>query len=216
MDVRITQAAIADTQEESSEGGTNMSWEEMSKKEVKCPCGKGVVTLITEGDDWNRYREKTSIECPKCRKIYEIIEKTHHGLLASDGCWKEYALLRKDYPTSEYAFMKIVDVPMDTPFHVYLIRAYSKKDLVDILEEYQSITRVKDLVGAPKRVAKDSKERTGQAVRENIIVDISKALELYDDDPSNGDKYEESDRIRKAKHEEYLKKREKHLIKLDF
>lgn len=43
-----------------------MSWEEMSKKEVKCPCKKGVVTLTTYGNDWNRFKECTTVS----REIY--------------------------------------------------------------------------------------------------------------------------------------------------
>ena len=51
-----------------------MSWEEMSKKEVKCPCKKGVVTLTTYGDDWNRFKESASIEADQI-DILEIMAK---------------------------------------------------------------------------------------------------------------------------------------------
>lgn len=110
-----------------------MSWEEMSKKEVKCPCKKGVATLTTYGDDWNRFKESASIECPDCKKKYEILEKTHHRLMASDGSWSEYFLIPKDYPKSEYSIMEIISVPKDAPFYVYLIKTYLKKDLAEIL-----------------------------------------------------------------------------------
>ena len=193
-----------------------MSWEEMSKKEVKCPCKKGVVTLTTYGDDWNRFKESASIECPDCKKKYEILEKTHHGLMASDGSWTEYFLIPKDYPKSEYSIMEIISVPKDAPFYVYLIKKYLKKDLAEILEEYRNITRVKDLRGMPSRLAKDSKERTGSAIRETIIENICMALEHYDEDPSNREITNAIDIEREAKQKEYLKERDKHLIKLDF
>jgi len=193
-----------------------MSWEEINKKQVKCPCVKGVVTLITEGDDWNRYREKASVDCPECKKNYDIVTKTHHGLLASDGSWTEYALIKKGYPQSEYSFTQIINVPKDTPFYIYLIRAYLKNDLIDILEEYQSITRVKDLRGIYKRVAKESKERTGSAIREIIIADINNALLHYDEDPANREAFDAREKERKQKQEEYIRERDKHLIKLDF
>lgn len=186
-----------------------MSWEEMSKKEVKCPCKKGVVTLITYSDDWNRFKESVGIECSDCKKKYDIFEKIHHGLMASDGSWTEYFLIPKDYPKSEYSLMEIISVPKDAPFYVYLIKTYLKKDLAEILEEYRNITRVKDLRGMASRLAKDSKERTGSAIREKIIENICMALEHYDEEPSN--------RVeREAKQKEYLKERDKHLVKLDF
>lgn len=193
-----------------------MSWEEMSKKEVKCPCKKGVVTLTTYGDDWNRTKDEAKIECFECRMKYEILKKTHNGLLQTDGDKAEYFLLSKDYPKSEHAFSKIVNLHREMPFYVYLIRKYSKSDLADILDEYESITRVKDLRGIYSRVAKDSKERTGSAVRETIIANLKKALELYDGDENNFERHEIVENERRAKHDEYLKERDKHLIKLDF
>ncbi len=193
-----------------------MSWEEISKKEVKCPCEKGTITLTIEGDDWNRLREKTSIECPECKKIYEIVSKTHHGLLSSDGSWTEYALLKKGYPKSPYSVMHIINVPKEAPFYVYLIKTYLKTELVDILEEYQNITRVNDLRRISKRVAKDSKERTGSAIRKNIIADINEALLHYDEDPANKEIFDAKEKEYRQKQEEYLRERDKHLIKLDF
>ena len=112
--------------------------------------------------------------------------------------------------------MEIISVPKDAPFYVYLIKTYLKKDLADILEEYRSITRVKDLRGMPSRLAKDSKERTGSAIRETIIENICMALEHYDEDSSNREITNAIDIEREAKQKEYLKEREKHLIKLDF
>lgn len=112
--------------------------------------------------------------------------------------------------------MEIISVPKDAPFYVYLIKTYLKKDLVEILEEYRNITRVKDLRGMPSRLAKDSKERTGSAIRETIIENICMALEHYDEDPSNREITNAIDIEREAKQKEYLKERDKHLIKLDF
>ncbi len=99
---------------------------------------------------------------------------------------------------------------------MYLLRGYTKSDLLDILSEYESITRVKDLRGIYSRVAKDSKSKTGSAVRKNIIADLKKALELYDSDPDNFEIHQIAEKERKAKYDEYLKERDKHLIKLDF
>lgn len=193
-----------------------MSWEEISRKEIKCPCKKGTIALITYMDDWNRYKESASIECPECKRKYDIVTKTHNRLIASDGSWEEYFLIDKNYPKSEYAYSKVINVSREAPYHVFLLREYTKSDLFDILSEYESITRVKDLRGVYSRVAKDSKSRTGSAVRENIIADLKKALEIYDSDPENFEMHQIAEKERKAKHDEYLKERDKHLIKLDF
>lgn len=193
-----------------------MSWEETSRKEVKCPCKKGKIALIAYMDDWNRTKESVNIVCLECKRKYEIITKAHNRLMPSDGSWEEYFLIDKNYPKSEYEYSSIINVPSDAPYYVCLIRGYTKNDLLDILSEYESITRVKDLRGVYSRVAKDSKSRTGSAVRENIIADLKKALELYDSDPDNFEIHQIAEKERKTKHDEYLKERDKHLIKLDF
>lgn len=43
-----------------------MSWEEMSRGDYPCPCGKGTYTSILDMDDWNRMREFTTMNCPDC------------------------------------------------------------------------------------------------------------------------------------------------------
>jgi hypothetical protein len=48
-----------------------MSWDEIKKDEVVCPCGKGKYLIALEMDDWNRMRTKTDIQCPACRKKNE-------------------------------------------------------------------------------------------------------------------------------------------------
>ena len=68
------------------------------KKEIKCPCKKGIVTLTTYMNDWNRTKEEVKIECYECRMKYEVLIKIHNGLLASNGSWSEYFLIPKHYP----------------------------------------------------------------------------------------------------------------------
>lgn len=43
-----------------------MSWEEMDRGDYPCNCGKGTYTKVVEMDDWNRRREKRTINCPEC------------------------------------------------------------------------------------------------------------------------------------------------------
>ena len=54
-----------------------MSWEEISREDSPCKCGKSTMTRIFEMDDWNRTRNHTEIQCPVCHKeaIREIEEK---------------------------------------------------------------------------------------------------------------------------------------------
>ena len=64
---------------------SNISWEEISKKQVKCPCGKGIVELVIYGDDWNRCEKSISIECYECKQIYDVVKNDHSRPVASDG-----------------------------------------------------------------------------------------------------------------------------------
>ena len=194
---------------------SNISWEEISKKQVKCPCGKGIVELVIYGDDWNRCEKSISIECYECKQIYDVVKNDHSRPVASDGNWTEYTLIKKEYSESKYAYMQNTVIPDDVPFYAYLIKAYLKNDLVGILEEYQSITRVKDLRVISKKVAKNSKKGTGSAIRENII----EILRMHWHIMMRIQKTEKHLQLMKKckqKQEKYLEEREKHLIKLDF
>ncbi|MDQ0297723.1 putative SprT family Zn-dependent metalloprotease [Salibacterium salarium] len=49
-----------------------MSWEEISRREYPCTCGKSTYTEIREMDDWNRNREHIIINCPTCEEKENI------------------------------------------------------------------------------------------------------------------------------------------------
>ena len=55
-----------------------MSWEEMDKRSITCPCGKGVITRTDYMDDWNRYKETVSIDCPECRIKYKLVSRSYY------------------------------------------------------------------------------------------------------------------------------------------
>lgn len=41
-----------------------MSWEEMSRKSIECPCGRGMISQASYMDDWNRWEDgPVEIEC---------------------------------------------------------------------------------------------------------------------------------------------------------
>ncbi|MGD7054769.1 hypothetical protein [Sutcliffiella horikoshii] len=43
-----------------------MSWEEMDRRDYPCNCGNGTYTVVVQMDDWNRHRERRTINCPEC------------------------------------------------------------------------------------------------------------------------------------------------------
>jgi hypothetical protein len=49
-----------------------MSWEVMSSKQHKCPCGLGTYTITVLIDDWNRTQQRSEMECPVCRQNYAL------------------------------------------------------------------------------------------------------------------------------------------------
>lgn len=53
-----------------------MSWETITTKSTKCPCGKGSIEQEIKGDDWNRIKETVPvIKCNDCFKKYTIESK---------------------------------------------------------------------------------------------------------------------------------------------
>lgn len=51
-----------------------MSWEEMSRREYPCECGKGTYVEVVEMDDWNRRKDYIIIKCPECAERERIAE----------------------------------------------------------------------------------------------------------------------------------------------
>ncbi len=47
-----------------------MSWEEIGKRRVPCPCGKGEVEETDFLDDWNRSETRREILCKDCKERY--------------------------------------------------------------------------------------------------------------------------------------------------
>jgi hypothetical protein len=51
-----------------------VSWEEMSREEYPCDCGKGTYTVALEMDDWNRVRKHRKMHCTECAKRESLKE----------------------------------------------------------------------------------------------------------------------------------------------
>lgn len=59
-----------------------MSWEEMSRKRIKCPCGRGTISQASYMDDWNRWEDgPIEVECDFCRENYDVEGEHHNGML---------------------------------------------------------------------------------------------------------------------------------------
>ena len=52
-----------------------MSWEETSRIDHKCPCGQSTYTVVSLSDDWNRHEERWEMNCPNCKKNYELLQQ---------------------------------------------------------------------------------------------------------------------------------------------
>lgn len=66
-----------------------MSWEEMRVRKYKCPCGSGTYTVRSFMDDWNRTEESWEMDCPICKKKYQLY--TYHyydsGMMCNAYLW---------------------------------------------------------------------------------------------------------------------------------
>lgn len=66
-----------------------MSWEEMSVRQYKCPCGSGTYTVRGFMDDWNRSEERWEMDCPICKQKYQLY--TYHyydsGMVCDAYLW---------------------------------------------------------------------------------------------------------------------------------
>lgn len=52
-----------------------MSWEEMSRKRIKCPCGRGTISQASYMDDWNRWEDgPIEVECDFVGQIMMLKE----------------------------------------------------------------------------------------------------------------------------------------------
>ena len=70
-------------------GVTKMNWELSGACKHKCPCGQGTYTIRTFLDDWKRPEEQWDMDCPKCRRKYDLcsIATPKSGRLLRTNRW---------------------------------------------------------------------------------------------------------------------------------
>lgn len=77
-----------------------MSWEETSRQEIKCPCGKGKIIKRLLSDDWNRIRDESpKIHCAECSEKYIIESKVYVPKPYHD--YTIYYCVEKDNPDNK-------------------------------------------------------------------------------------------------------------------
>lgn len=91
-----------------------MSWEEIHVEKLKCPCGKGTYTVRLLMDDWNRSEENWEMDCPICKKKYQLYEYNYHdsGLDCKAYLWvvkKLYEEMVKDKKHLEQTKISLVN-----------------------------------------------------------------------------------------------------------
>lgn len=134
-----------------------MGWEEMSRKSIECPCGRGMISQASYMDDWNRWEDgPVEIECDFCRENYEV-ECEHHGTRTL------YDLTPKGYPS--YSGIKLEDIYPemyrlhDVSFEEYLMKNYTFQDLNSSYAEMQRVGAVSRLNGVSQSICSDHKKK---------------------------------------------------------
>ena len=191
-----------------------MSWEEMGKYSIPCPCGKGVITRTDYMDDWNRCDEKYSIDCSECKTKYKLISHSYYKHPGDSGTI--YYLLDVDYPV--YEGTKLSDVFPDIvnvyqmPFEEYLIRTYTSAALQNALAELNTISAVSRLTGVAAIIAKTHKRSFHSAKISLLKKYVEVACNNYHSIPDNKDNrlpIEQKEQEERAAYETEMRK---HLI----
>ncbi len=191
-----------------------MSWDVMGKKSVACPCGKGLITRTDYMDDWNRCDESYTIECPDCRKKYNLVSYSQYGHHCET--YKVYSLLDVDYP--DYNGIRLEDVfPISVnvnamPFHEFLIRTYTCSDLHDALSELNDVTAVSRLSGIAYEIAKTHKRYFRSAKISVLREYVGKACEKYHEISDNKECRLPIEQKEKEERSAYEAERRKHMI----
>lgn len=189
-----------------------MSWEEMSRKSIECPCGRGMNSQASYMDDWNRWEDgPVEIECDFCRENYEV-ECEHHGTRTL------YYLTPKGYPS--YSGIKLEDIYpemyrlYDVSFEEYLMKNYTFQDLNSSYAEMQRVGAVSRLNGVSQSICSDHKRKFGSVRVKDIIPKIQWAIRNYARCPDNKANRNIVAAKERIEYQEYLAEKRKHQIRI--
>ena len=197
-----------------------MSWEEMSRKRIKCPCGRGTISQASYMDDWNRWEDgPIEVECDFCRANYDVEGEHHNGMLMSDGTGTIYYLTPKGYP--HYSGIRVEDVYpesyrlYDIPFEEFLIKNYTFRDLNFSYAEMKRVGAVSRLNGVSRRICNDHRRKFDSAKIKDIIPKIQWAIRNYARYPDNRENRDIVAAKERMEYQEYFAEKRKHQIRID-
>lgn len=193
-----------------------MSWEEMSRSQTACPCGKGYITQKHYGDDWNRFKDgPVVIECENCKKKYKVEEEKHDRMLTSDGYWSEYFLLLKDYPEydgpSETATYGSSENP-NRDFTGWLIQHFTEAELKKAEEQLRAVKASSKLTGNAAYICKEHKSALKTVRVSAILASVERALSAYPEYVGSKQQREEVRKQEKIARADYYEEKVKHRI----
>lgn len=195
-----------------------MSWEEMSTKTVKCPCGNGTVSQTYYMDDWNRTKSgKLVINCSQCKENYIVEEEHHHGRTTADGYWTVHYLTPKNYPKYDGITVEKIYPKRDKiTFFEFLIISYEYDCLSNALNELKNESAVSRLTGFSKHICKMHKTSLNSARITEVREKVEFAVNHYFDYEDNKDNRNKIEKQYELEYKEYLNEKRKNQIKLDF
>lgn len=164
-----------------------MSWDKTIKS-IKCPCGKGTIEQEVRDDDWNRTEYGAPyICCDECKKKYKVVMSTYGNPIK--GYWNVYRLVPFDFTYSvdfvrKYDENKKYDYAK-SDFAKYLICSFSKKMLLEAINEIGSKTSVASLIGIASRIGKECRKYQNSCKITDLKVYVNKAVEEYDNFDGN-------------------------------
>lgn len=194
-----------------------MSWEIDRITTKPCPCGKGIIKKTSESDDWNRFREYYSIECPICSDKYKVISESWYKDRGDYGTY-DY-LLEKDYP--EYTGISVKDVfpyPTDSyslSFELFVEKNYTLKEITEAKEQLDVKTSVTSLTGVASKIAKEHKKVHKTCSIKKLRDFINDALVHYNNLQDNKEKRIPIEKQEQEERKAYEDERRKHLISLN-
>lgn len=198
-----------------------MSWEEVGKKEIACPCGKGLISQVRYGDDWNRFEDgPVIIECEECKKKYQVESEYHSSYRPGHGDWTTYYLTPIEYPSyagicENSIYGTVHNGIKQIPFDEYLIETFSLIDLKSAKAEYSEKRSSAKVTGAAMKICKEHKRWFHSVKATAILSKLEIAISKYDDYYGSFDQrivVREQEKIERA---EYQCEKRKYQIKLE-
>ena len=197
-----------------------MSWEEMSKSQTICPCGKGHIMQKHYGDDWNRFEDgPVVIECEDCKKKYKVEKETHSGRLNSDGFWNQYFLLPIDYPEYNGPSESVtygLSANSHWNFTGWLIEHFTEEELLSAEEQLHTVKSSARLTGNAVDICKEHRRALKTVKVSAIRTSVEKAMSAYPSYVGNKKQREEVKKREEEARNIYREEKRKHRIAINF